>query len=47
MARGRSFASLRCVIALMLREMATTYGRSPGGYLWVMLEPIAGIALFR
>ena len=31
--------------ALMLREMATTYGRSPGGYLWAVLEPVAGIAL--
>lgn len=41
----RSFASLRCIIALMLREMATTYGRSVGGYFWVLLEPIAGIAL--
>jgi capsular polysaccharide transport system permease protein len=30
----------------MLREMSTTYGRSPGGYLWVILEPVGGIALF-
>lgn len=29
----------------MLREMATTYGRSPGGYLWAILEPIGAIAL--
>lgn len=29
----------------MLREMATTYGRSPGGYLWALIEPVAGIAL--
>ncbi|MGB1235175.1 MAG: ABC transporter permease, partial [Planktomarina sp.] len=29
----------------MLREMATTYGRSPGGYIWAVLEPCAGIAL--
>lgn len=29
----------------MLREMATTYGRSPGGYLWAVLEPVAGIAV--
>lgn len=39
------FSSLRAVLALMLREMSTTYGRSPGGYLWAVLEPIAGIAL--
>lgn len=25
--------------------MSTTYGRSPGGYLWAILEPIAAIAL--
>ena len=25
--------------------MGTTYGRSPGGYLWAILEPVAGIAL--
>jgi len=39
------FASARTIIALMLREMATTYGKSPGGYLWVILEPVGGIAL--
>ena len=41
----RPFASLRTIAALVLREMATTYGRSPGGYLWAVLEPVAGIAL--
>jgi capsular polysaccharide transport system permease protein len=25
--------------------MATSYGRSPGGYLWAILEPLAGIAM--
>lgn len=39
------FQSLRTIIALILREMSTTYGRSPGGYLWVILEPVASIAL--
>ena len=29
----------------MLREMATTYGRSVGGYLWTILDPILGVAL--
>ncbi len=43
--RGRRFASLRTITALVLREMVTTYGRSPGGYLWAVLEPAAGIAL--
>lgn len=41
----RRFRFFRSVAALMLREMATSYGRSPGGYLWAFLEPIAGIAL--
>lgn len=41
----RRFATLRAVMALMLREMATTYGRSPGGYLWAVLEPVGGIAV--
>ncbi|RKF13477.1 sugar ABC transporter permease [Roseovarius spongiae] len=35
----------RAILALMLREMATTYGRSPGGYLWAVIEPAAGVAL--
>ena len=30
---------------MVLREMVTTYGRSPGGYLWAILEPVAAIAL--
>lgn len=41
----RPFATIRAVFALILREMATTYGRSPGGYLWAVLEPAGGIAL--
>lgn len=41
----RRFATGRAVLALMLREMATTYGKSPGGYLWAVLEPVAGIAI--
>lgn len=43
--RKRRFAGLRTISALILREMATSYGRSPGGYLWAILEPVAGIAL--
>lgn len=38
-------ASMRAVAALILREMSTTYGRSPGGYLWAFLEPVLGIVL--
>ncbi len=35
----------RTVLALMLREMATTYGRRPGGYLWAVFEPVAALAV--
>ena len=41
----RPLAGLRTIGALVLREMATSYGRSPGGYLWAVIEPVAGIAL--
>jgi capsular polysaccharide transport system permease protein len=41
----RRFATLRSIAALILREMSTTYGRSPGGYAWAVIEPAAGIAL--
>jgi capsular polysaccharide transport system permease protein len=27
----------------VLREMSTRYGRTPGGYLWAILEPLAAI----
>lgn len=35
----------RAIVALMLREMSTVYGRSPGGYLWAILQPVAFIVL--
>lgn len=44
-ASRQRFASLRAIMAMMLREMASSYGRSPGGYLWAILEPAAGIFL--
>lgn len=37
------FLFFRSVAALMLREMSTSYGRSPGGYVWALAEPIGGI----
>lgn len=43
--RARRYRMPRTVAALVLREMATTYGRSPGGYLWAILEPVAVLAL--
>ena len=39
----RRFATLRTVLALMLREMSTRYGRTPGGYAWAILEPLGAI----
>jgi len=42
---GLRFRFFRSFSALILREMTTTYGRSPGGYLWAILEPVAGLAL--
>jgi len=41
----RRFATMRAVAALMIREMATRYGRSPGGYLWAVLEPVGAIVI--
>ncbi|HHL20343.1 MAG TPA: sugar ABC transporter permease [Aliiroseovarius sp.] len=43
--RSLRFATLRTILAMILREMSTTYGRTPGGYAWVVLEPVLGIAL--
>ena len=31
---------VRTISALMLREMATRYGASPGGYAWAVVEPL-------
>ncbi|QQA45078.1 ABC transporter permease [Pelagovum pacificum] len=38
-------ATPRTIVALMLREMSTSYGRSPGGYLWAILEPLGMIII--
>jgi capsular polysaccharide transport system permease protein len=43
--QARKHKTPRTVGALLLREMATSYGRSPGGYLWALAEPIAAISL--
>ncbi len=37
--------TLRTIGALMVREMTTTYGRSAGGYLWALLEPIGSVVI--
>lgn len=36
-------AFLRVQNALILREVATRYGRTPGGFLWAVLEPVAAV----
>lgn len=43
---AKRFKGPRATMALMLREMETSYGRSPGGYLWAILEPVGAITLF-
>lgn len=45
MGGNRQFATFRAVFALMIREMATRHGRSPGGYAWALLEPLGGIII--
>lgn len=42
-ARRPGAACLRSTGALVLREMATRYGRTPGGFLWAVLEPVAAV----
>ncbi|NIY73839.1 ABC transporter permease [Marivivens donghaensis] len=37
------FITARVITALVMREMGSTYGKSPGGYAWAILEPVAGI----
>ncbi|WP_220748765.1 MULTISPECIES: ABC transporter permease [Jannaschia] len=36
-------SGIRTIVALILREMTSSYGRSPGGYAWMILEPLLGI----
>lgn len=44
--RNVPFQTPRVVVALMIREMATSFGRSSLGYLWAILEPIGIIFVF-
>ena len=41
--RNRRFATPRTIFALMLREVSTRYGDTPGGYLWAVVEPLGMI----
>ena len=36
---------MRTIIALVLREMGATYGQSPGGYVWAIVQPIGIIVI--
>jgi capsular polysaccharide transport system permease protein len=38
-------STFRAVGALVLREMSTRYGRTPGGYAWAVLEPLGMIII--
>lgn len=39
------FSAVRSITALMLREMGSTYGDSPGGYVWAIVQPIGMILI--
>jgi capsular polysaccharide transport system permease protein len=39
------FRRLRVLMALVVREMGTKFGRSAGGYFWALAEPLGGILL--
>lgn len=43
--REPRFSTVRNVTALVLREMSTRYGRTPGGYVWAVLEPFLAILI--
>ncbi len=43
--RSRRFKSLRVIIALMMREIASTDSRTSLGFLWQFVEPVAAVAL--
>jgi len=39
------FRTFRAISALMLREMSTRFGRTPGGFAWAILQPLATIII--
>lgn len=39
------FQWLRVLFALIVREMSTKFGRSWGGYVWAVADPLGGIVL--
>lgn len=43
--RSAIVTQLRVLFALLMREMATRYGGSAGGYVWAILDPVGFILL--
>jgi capsular polysaccharide transport system permease protein len=41
----RRAAPLRSILALMVREMSSRYGRSAGGFAWAIVEPLGVVLL--
>ncbi len=39
------FATARTISALILREVISRYGRTPGGYIWALVQPMAIILI--
>lgn len=39
------FVFFRVIAALILREMMTRYGKTPGGYVWALIEPVSYIII--
>lgn len=46
-ARGtaKNYPFLRSTMALILREMSTRFGRTPGGYIWAIIQPLTLILI--
>ena len=42
---GGGGGHMRTIAALILREMSSRYGRTPGGYIWAILEPLGMILM--
>jgi capsular polysaccharide transport system permease protein len=40
-----SMTPMRAILALILREMGSTYGDSPGGYIWAVIQPVGMIVI--
>lgn len=45
MPHRRRFAAPRAIAALILREMSTRYGATPGGYIWAVAEPLGMVVI--